>query len=178
MVADVLTMKIGAAAAGVTPASPARPAEGARFAQALARAVSTPVAGVSGMPAEPVREVPGASAKSGSGTGLGDRILHGIESIYRSDQGLKRPGATSAIPAPASAVRTAALAPGPAAAPLASRTSTDGRLGPPAGMREPGDFDSMLRSLEQVYTHAIQVSVVTKTTGSFTSSMNKLMSSA
>jgi hypothetical protein len=44
------------------------------------------------------------------------------------------------------------------------------------GESDAGDFNAMIRALEQVSTHAIQVSLVSKTTGSFTSSLNKLTS--
>jgi hypothetical protein len=168
-------MKIGAAATGALPVSPTSPADGAKFSQALSQAASAPAAGTNGTASDPLREVQGAAARSASGNGLGDRILNGIESMYRSDQALKRPS-SPAVHVPGASLRTAALAPGPAAAPVGARVSSE-RASPAAGMPDSGDFGAMLQSLEQVYAHAIQVSVVTKTTGSFTSSLNKLMSS-
>ena len=176
MAIDSLVMRIGATA-GATSASAgvASAADGARFARALSASLSPSVAGA---PDKPVQEIQRAGTRSSGSTGLGHQILNSLDNLYRNSQSLRPAGVTqpSAL-GPAPDVRTAALTPGPAAALLAAKPS-NARLPAASGSIEGVDFDSMLRSLEQVYTHAIQVSVVTKTTGSFTSSMNKLMSSA
>ena len=94
-------------------------------------------------------------------------------------QSLSRPGVASA---PESGLgsnlvtRTTLVAPGPAAAPLMNRGMSEPRPIAATGESDAGDFNAMIRALEQVSTHAIQVSLVSKTTGSFTSSLNKLTS--
>jgi hypothetical protein len=175
MAIDSVPTKIVAAPLRLSgSAAASAPGDGAQFARALA-GVASPAA-VPGPAREPMREVQGAGTR-GSATGLGQQFINGLEQIHRGDQSLKRPGhgpASSAAALPA--VSAAALAPGPAAAPLRAAPSR-GQAAVGTGATDPTDFGSMLRSLEQVYTHAIQVAVVTKTSGSFTSSMNKLMSS-
>ncbi len=173
MAIDSIAMKIGAAAASAGAASPS---DGARFAQFLK---ATPSAsGIHANPAEPAREVQGTGSRGSGGTGLGHQILDSLETIYRTSEAL-RPVAAAPVSSAAAQpfVRTVALAPGPAAAPLAAKPA-EGQAAAAPGSTDPADFGSMLRSLEHVYSHAIRVSLVTKTTGSFTSSLNKLMSSA
>jgi hypothetical protein len=178
MAIDSLAMKIGAVPGSLPKAAEPTSTAGAGFAQALA-AISSPTPGGAGTPGHPVREVQGAALKGGSGPGLGQQILNNLETLYRGDLGMKR-SASVALPAARPAVASpAAVLPGPAAAPLSGASSPKAETGAaPTSQPDPHDFGTMMRSLEQVYTHAIQVSVVTKTTGSFTSSMNKLMSSA
>jgi len=176
MAIDSLVTAIGATAGPARVASNATSAtDGARFAEALASAHSPSVAGLQGTPGQPVREVQGATTRAG--TGFGHQLLDSIEHLYRTSESLRPSATAAASSAGASPVaRSAAVAPGPAAAYLAPQASG---ARPPAALKAEGaEFDGMLRSLEHVYTHAIQVSVVTKTTGSFTASMNKLMSSA
>ncbi|PIU13624.1 nodulation protein NolB, partial [Methylobacterium sp. CG08_land_8_20_14_0_20_71_15] len=79
-------------------------------------------------------------------------------------------------------LKVAMRPPGPAAAPLRAEAAPAGPeiagqpTTQPGQSRNPG-FDAMLQQLEQVSGQVIQVSVVSKTTGSFTGSLNKLLSS-
>jgi hypothetical protein len=180
MAMEPLTGKLTAAVAGLsTPAGTSSAADGTQFSKALANVASKPLAGVHGTPGEPVREAPGAARSAAAGTGLGQQILNSLESLYRSGQGLSRSGVTSAPEAGLGSnlvMRTSLVAPGPASAPLTNRGMREPRPIAAAGESDAGDFNAMIRALEQVSTHAIQVSVVSKTTGSFTSSLNKLTS--
>ena len=98
--------------------------------------------------------------------GMGHHVLDRLETLYRGDQKLRTANAHSATESPPVALAGAGLPRGPAAAPLNGATnSTDA-------------FNVMLRNFEQVYQQSIQVGLMTKSTGAFTTSMNKLMSSA
>jgi hypothetical protein len=182
MAMEPLTGKLTAGLAGLSsPARISATGEGAPFSQALVRVASASAAGAHANPGEPVREVPVAAAPADarSGSSLGQQILDNIENLHRSDQSLSRSSMTSPsrpAPGPDLVVRTTMLAPGPAAAPLAAGGPWELRSRNASGGSDPGDFNAMLHALEQVSAHAIQVSVVSKTTGSFTSSLNKLMS--
>jgi hypothetical protein len=98
--------------------------------------------------------------------GMGHHVLDRLETIYRGDQRLRTANASVATDSPPVALAGAGLPRGPAAAPLnAVARSTD-------------SFNVMLRNFEQIYQQSIQVGLMTKSTGAFTTSMNKLMSSA
>ncbi|UPJ51779.1 hypothetical protein IVB30_10770 [Bradyrhizobium sp. 200] len=98
--------------------------------------------------------------------GIGHHVLDRLETLYRGDQRLRTANAHSATDSPPVALAGAGLPRGPAAAPL-------------NGVAKPADpFNVMLRNFEQVYQQSIQVGLMTKSTGAFTTSMNKLMSSA
>lgn len=98
--------------------------------------------------------------------GIGHHVLDRLETLYRGDQRLRTANASSATDSPPVALAGAGLPRGPAAAPL-------------HGVAKPADpFNVMLRNFEQVYQQSIQVGLMTKSTGAFTTSMNKLMSSA
>ncbi|KRQ95013.1 nodulation protein NolB [Bradyrhizobium valentinum] len=113
-----------------------------------------------------VREYQLTSLPKNPQDGVGHHVLDRLETLYRGDQRLRTPNAHSATDSPAVALAGAGLPRGPAAAPLNGATnSTDA-------------FNVMLRNFEQVYQQSIQVSLMTKSTGAFTTSMNKLMSSA
>ena len=113
-----------------------------------------------------VREYHLTSLPSNPHNGVGHHVLDRLETLYRGDQRLRTTSLNSATDAPAVALSGAGLARGPAAAPLnANNKSAD-------------PFNVMLRNFEQVYQQSIQVGLMTKSTGAFTTSMNKLMSSA
>jgi hypothetical protein len=98
--------------------------------------------------------------------GIGHHVLDRLEIIYRGDQRLRTANASSDAGSQPVALAGAGLPRGPAAAPL-------------NGVTKSGDpFNVMLRNFEQVYQQSIQVGLMTKSTGAFTTSMNKLMSSA
>jgi hypothetical protein len=98
--------------------------------------------------------------------GMGHHVLDRLEALHRGDQRLRTVNAHQATDAPAVSLAGAGLPRGPAAAPLNG------------GARPTDAFDVMLRNFEQVYQQSIQVGLMTKSTGAFTTSMNKLMSSA
>ncbi|WP_213287291.1 nodulation protein NolB [Bradyrhizobium sp. sGM-13] len=113
-----------------------------------------------------VREYPLTSLPRNPQDGLGHHVLDRLETLYRGDQRLRTANAHSATDASPVALAGAGLPRGPAAAPL-------------NGAIRPDDaFNVMLRNFEQVYQQSIQVGLMTKGTGAFTTSMNKLMSSA
>jgi hypothetical protein len=181
MAMEPLTGKLTAAVTGLsTPAGPSPAADGPQFSKALANVASPPLAEVHGARPDPVREAPGAARSPAPGSGLGQQILDSLENLYRSGQSLSRGGVISApesgLGSANLVMRTTLVAPGPAAAPLMSRPMSEPRPIAATGESNTPDFDAMIRALEQVSTHAIQVSVVSKTTGSFTSSLNKLTS--
>jgi hypothetical protein len=180
MAMEPLTGKLTAAVTGLsTPAGTSPAADGPQFSKALANVASPRLAVAHGAPPDPVRKAPDAARGAAAGTGLGQQILNSLETLYRSGQSLSRPGVASA---PQSGLgsnlvtRTTLVAPGPAAAPLMNRGMSEPRPIAATGESDAGDFNAMIRALEQVSTHAIQVSLVSKTTGSFTSSLNKLTS--
>ena len=113
-----------------------------------------------------VREYQLTSLPRNPQDGMGHHVLDRLEAIYRGDQRLRTANAPSATDSPPVALAGAGLPRGPAAAPLnGTANSTDA-------------FNVMLRNFEQVYQQSIQVGLMTKSTGAFTTSMNKLMSSA
>jgi hypothetical protein len=97
--------------------------------------------------------------------GMGHHVLDRLETIYRGDQRL-RTASAPATDSPPVALAGAGLPRGPAAGPLNGAA------------RSADPFAVMLRNFEQVYQQSIQVGLMTKSTGAFTTSMNKLMSSA
>lgn len=113
-----------------------------------------------------VREYSLTSLPRNPQDGMGHHVLDRLETLYRGDQRLRQANAHSASDTPPVALSGAGLPRGPAAAPLdRAAKSADG-------------FNVMLRNFEQVYQQSIQVGLMTKGTGAFTTSMNKLMSSA
>ncbi|MCA6116464.1 hypothetical protein J6524_16380 [Bradyrhizobium sp. WSM 1738] len=113
-----------------------------------------------------VREYQLTSLPRNPQDGMGHHVLDRLEALHRGDQRLRTANAHNAADSPAVGLAGAGLPRGPAAAPL-------------NGAARPTDaFDVMLRNFEQVYQQSIQVGLMTKSTGAFTTSMNKLMSSA
>ena len=120
-----------------------------------------------------------------SGDSIGHRVLDGMDRVQKGDVAWRgRPGfgqspAGAAPEGPT--LKVATRQPGPAE----SAMRPEAYRGPeiaghpttqPGQSQNPG-FDAMVRQLEQVSGQVVQVSVVTKTTGSFTGSLNKLLSS-
>ncbi len=116
-----------------------------------------------------------------SGDSIGHRVLDGMDRVQRGDVAWRgRSGPAGAAPE-GPTLKVATRQPGPAE----SAMRPDAYRGPeiaghpttqPGQSSNPG-FDGMVRQLEQVSGQVVQVSVVTKTTGSFTGSLNKLLSS-
>lgn len=112
---------------------------------------------------------------------IGHSILDSMNKVQKGDSAWRTPVPDRAQGAGDPVLKVAARQPGPAAAPL----TADASRGPaiaghvetqPGQSANPG-FDAMVRQLEQVSGQVVQVSVVSKTTGSFTGSLNKLLSS-
>ena len=113
-----------------------------------------------------VREYQLTSLPRNPQDGMGHHVLDRLETLYRGDQRLRTANAQSATESPPVALAGAGLPRGPAAASLNGATNSADA------------FNVMLRNFEQVYQQSIQVGLMTKSTGAFTTSMNKLMSSA
>ncbi|BAU89959.1 nodulation outer protein B [Methylorubrum populi] len=116
-----------------------------------------------------------------SGDSIGHRVLDGMDRVQKGDVAWRgRPGPAGAAP-DGPTLKVATRQPGPAE----SAMRPEAYRGPeiaghpttqPGQSSNPG-FDGMVRQLEQVSGQVVQVSVVTKTTSSFTGSLNKLLSS-
>ncbi|WP_053082102.1 nodulation protein NolB [Methylobacterium aquaticum] len=183
---------------GVGGAGPVRGAEAVDFGPALGNAAGAaqnpapsstpPVREASaepraGGPDAPTRPVPAEVRASprGSGDSIGHRVLDGLDRVQSGDVAWRsRPGPAGAAP-DGPTLKVATRQPGPAESPM----RPDAPRGPeiaghpttqPGQSSNPG-FDGMMRQLEQVSGQVVQVSLVTKTTGSFTGSLNKLLSS-
>jgi hypothetical protein len=119
--------------------------------------------------AEPQREINRAATRNDS---LGERILDRLEAVHRGDRLSNGDKNVSSGPV----VKAASVEPGPAASALRELPGGPG-LNAKAPHNGSGQFRNMLEQLQQTYGQVIQVSVVSKSSGSFTSSMNRLMSS-
>jgi hypothetical protein len=120
--------------------------------------------------AEPQREISRSATRNDS---LGERILDRLEEIHRGDK-LNNGDIKKASSDPL--LKVASAEPGPAASALRA-LPTGADLDNKAARGGSGQFKSMLEQLQETYGQVIQVSVVSKSSGSFTSSMNRLMSS-
>lgn len=120
-------------------------------------------AATSAAPVMPASEVPRATTQPDT---LGERILQNLSAVHRAG------AASSPTSIEASAVK--GVQPGPAEQSLLQPGGSAGRMpGKPQGA---DNFEAMIASLQNVYSNVIQVSLVSKSTGSFSSSLNKLMS--
>ncbi|MDI4231934.1 nodulation protein NolB [Bradyrhizobium sp. Arg237L] len=146
-------------------------AQGQEFARsyAAAREAAAPSAAAV-PPAEPQREISRPTTRNDS---LGERILDRLEAIHRNDK-LGNADVKKAPSAPL--LKVASAEPGPAASAL--REVPSGAPDLTAKDTRTGQFSHMLEQLQKTYGQVIQVSVVSKSSGSFTSSMNRLMSSS
>ena len=124
-------------------------------------------------PQAPVRELQRTSMMP-SENALGNQVLHRLEALHRGDQKLHTNGPNTGAEHSSVAIVGVGTQPGPAAGPLNTGSAHDKRL---AGASI-DQFNVMLRNFEQIYQQSVQVGLMTKSTGAFTTSMNKLMSSA
>ena len=124
-----------------------------------------------GGPAEasiPPRHVTEVSASpSRDGGSLSERMLDRLDVLQRGDAAWSRPDVT----------RVASADPGPAAMHLRPAPADTPALSRPPGEGAGPTFDGMMDQLRQMSGQVVQVSIVTKTTSSFTGSLNKLLSS-
>ncbi|WP_245444681.1 nodulation protein NolB [Microvirga sp. KLBC 81] len=142
--------------------------EQARFQHSLVQAASikndVPSATDKAAPVPPLLEVQRATTQTSP---LGERVLQTLSAMYRSNT----------VPSAAASSESAlakSVQPGPAAQRLPRPEGVGVRT---AGQPEGADrFEPMLANLRDVYNSAIQVSLVTKSTGAVTSSLNKLLS--
>ena len=144
--------------------------QGQEFARSYAAAREAAVPSAAPVPAaEPQREISRPTTRNDS---LGERILDRLEAIHRNDK-LGNADVKKAPCAPL--LKVASAEPGPAASALREVPSGAPEL---AKETRTGQFSNMLEQLQKTYGQVIQVSVVSKSSGSFTSSMNRLMSSS
>jgi hypothetical protein len=166
MSVDPVTISPALPAKGSAPSTtPAAGEGGPSFTTALAGAKPTvPAATGAPPPSQPASEV-SRFALPGGGNRLGDQVLTRIESIHQGDLSVRariagpgQPGAVAAV-----------LPQGPAAAPLKT-TST------PEAKGEVDEFQVQLKNLKEMYDQAVQVGLMTKSTGALNGTVNKLMS--
>jgi hypothetical protein len=135
-----------------------------QFQQNLAQTLPVQQASVQkAMPIQPASEVRRATTQTAS---LGERILQNLSAVHRGN-------------APAAANATGpSLVNGKQAGPAEQSLLQPGGAGPrmPAKPHDADNFESMVATLQNVYNNVIQVSLVSKSTGSFSSSLNKLVS--
>lgn len=127
----------------------------------------------------PTPEVPAGPRQPGQS--IGNSVLDGVDKLQKGDGAWRSGEGGPARAANEPTLRVGARPPGPAAAHMAA----DAGRGPeiagqpttqPGKSRNPS-FDDMVHQLEQVSGQVVQVSIVSKTTSSFTGSLNKLLSS-
>lgn len=111
----------------------------------------------------PTTEVSRA-ALPGGGNRLGDTVLSHLGRIHQGDFSVRSPLSPANRPVSVSTV----LPQGPAAGPLAPT-----KAGKP---EEPDGFEVQLKNLKEMYDQAVQVSLMTKSTGALNGTVNKLMS--
>jgi hypothetical protein len=162
---------VGVVDSGQTQAMTQTAAQGQEFARSYAAARETAAPSAAAVPpAEPQREINRPTTRNDS---LGERILDRLEAIHRND----KLGNGDAKKAPSTPLlKVASAEPGPAASALREVPSGAPELA--AKETRTGQFSYMLEQMQKTYGQVIQVSVVSKSSGSFTSSMNRLMSSS
>jgi hypothetical protein len=155
----------------------ASPSGGLRFAEVLAAGASPPPAAAPQAPfppgdarlprMAPVREVGAGELPAGDRrNALGDKMIQQADRVHQGDVTLRR-GASDPI---ANNAVKVVLPPGPAA-----RSPADTRVEGSSIAVDDG-FDAQIRNLKALYDQAIHVSLLTKSTGSFNSTLNKLIS--
>lgn len=150
---------------GPSGAGPADASSDAAFQQALA--TNAPQAAATPTAARAAPEIHRAALPHRGGS-VGQEVLDRMEGLHKGDLKV-RTGSDfqPRAPEPVSVV----LPPGPAASPLtAGATPADKPVDPNDG------FEANLRNLKELYDQAVQVSLMTKSTGSFNGTLNKLMS--
>jgi hypothetical protein len=169
MTVDPVTMSAAMPANGPSPAQAPVGADGSAgggsFPTTLANVQPAAArnAPASLAPAQPAREVSRFSLPGG-GHRLGDQVLTQLGKVHQGDVGVRAP----ATPAGKAESVAAVLPQGPAAGPL---------NGAQAGKPEaPDGFQVQLTHLKEMYDQAVQVSLMTKSTGALNGTVNKLMS--
>lgn len=127
-----------------------------QFQQSLAQPVALQSAVTPSSSIPPTSEVSRAASRVSS---LGERILQNLSAVHRAD-GAK-------IAAAKDATGAKALRPGPAEQALTQ---------PRMAEKAPDNFDAMIAALQSSVGNVIQVALISKSAGSFSSSLNKLMS--
>ncbi|MCP3413527.1 nodulation protein NolB [Bradyrhizobium brasilense] len=166
-------MMLGATPISPSPAhclsnacSPAAPGEQARFEQSLGQVASNQ--DVASSVADRTAVVPTVSEVQRASTlasPSGDRVLQALSSMYHSHAVAPAAGSARSVPN--------GMQPGPAAQPLLQPVD----IGAHAAVKPvDADFDAMVVNLRDVYSGAVQVSLVSKSTGAVSSSLNKLLS--
>ena len=172
MAIEPLTGKLTAAVTGLsTPAGPSAAPDGPQFSKALANVASPPLAEVHGVP--PRSGARGAGRRTEPCSGQRTRPADSRQPRKPLPQRPEPeptlchvgPGVPAWVRQPRNADDSGGSR--PAAAPLMNRPMSEPRPIAATGESNTPDFNAMIRALEQVSTHAIQVSVVSKTTGSF-----------
>lgn len=139
----------------------------AQFQQNLVQAAASkeaeivPAAAVGAAPIPPTSEVQRTTTQTSS---LGERILENLSAVHRRGAAPAAPATEPAIVKAAGPAEQSLLQPGGAAPRVSGK--------PPAA----DNFEAMVATLHSVYNNVIQVSLISKSTGSFSSSLNKLMS--
>lgn len=116
----------------------------------------------SAAPIPPTSEVQRTTTQTSS---LGERILQNLSAVHRGGGAPPAGGTEPAI------VKSSQSGP-------AEQSLQHGGAGPRMQGKPQGsdNFEAMVAMLHSVYNNVIQVSLVSKSTGSFSSSLNKLMS--
>lgn len=116
-----------------------------------------------------------------SGHSIGRSVIDGVNTMQKGDAAWRSGGPGKSPPTNEPTLKVASREPGPAAAKLQPDAShgpeVAGHPKTQPGKSENPSFDHMVQQLEQVSGQVVQVSIVSKTTGSFTGSLNKLLSS-
>lgn len=198
MAVEAVASGVASGLGGVGGAGPVRGVEAVDFGPALGKAPDA--AQIPAPSSPPVREAsleartagldsparPGAAAEvraapRHSGDSIGHRVLDGMDRVQKGDVAWRgRPGPAGTAPE-GPTLKVATRQPGPAESAMRPETYRGPEIAghpttQPGQSQNPG-FDAMVRQLEQVSGQVVQVSVVTKTTSSFTGSLNKLLSS-
>ncbi|WP_167529226.1 nodulation protein NolB [Bradyrhizobium macuxiense] len=151
--------------------SPTVLGELAQFQQSLAQAASHQIAASSVADSAALTPVSKSQRAITQASPLGERVLQSLSAMHRSNTCPSNafPPAVGGEPVPSKTVQ-----PGPAAQSLVQPQDVGARtLGKPEAA---DNFESMLTNLRDVYGNVIQVSLVSKTTGAVSSSLNKLLS--
>jgi hypothetical protein len=140
-------------------------------------------AGRVGGPAEgPLTRMPEVSASPHqSNSSISQSVLDRVNTMQKGDAAWRTGDAGRPQTMNEPSLKIASREPGPASAqlkpdPMQGLEIAGRPMMQPGKSQNPG-FDSMLHQLEQVSGQVVQVSIVSKTTSSFTGSLNKLLSS-
>jgi hypothetical protein len=142
--------------------------EQAKFQQSLLQAASAhdvaPSVADRGAFVPPASEISRPAVQAGA---PGERMLRSLSAIYRNNP-------VASVPVGGGPARPSGVKAGPAERLLLQPDGPGARV---AGKQPgPDNFESTMANLRDVYNGVIQVSLVTKSTGSVSSSLNKLLS--